>query len=57
MIGFDRPVYRVREDAGQVELTVQLLGSRVQFVDRPVIFTYYTEDGNATSTFTRSQHG
>ncbi len=56
MIGFDQPVYHVREDAGEVELTVQLLGSRVPVIDRPVVFTYYTEDRNATSTFTINQH-
>ena len=56
MIGFDRPVYRVREDAGQAELTVQLFEPFIPEVDRPVIFTYVTEDGSATSTFTRNQH-
>ena len=39
----------MREDAGRVELTVRLHGPSVPEVDRPVIFTYFTEDGNATS--------
>ena len=39
----------MREDAGRVELTIRLHGPRVPELGYPVIFTYFTEDGNATS--------
>ena len=51
MIGFDQQVYHVNEGDGEVELTVRLLGRNVPFIDRPVVFIYYTEDRNATSTY------